>query len=123
MNATRTAVRDSAFVTVVGTATGDATIADTKAGKPYARFSIKVETKNETLWISAICFDAGVVDSARAVRKDCRVDVGGRLQLRTWTGNDGQMRAGVGMVAETVTILEQPARSDAAMFDDDYFSR
>ncbi|HVA90417.1 MAG TPA: single-stranded DNA-binding protein [Chloroflexota bacterium] len=81
---------DSTYLTAIGTATTDVVIAMTKAAKPYARFTVKAEVAKETHWLSVIAFDAAVVDGARQVRQGARVDVGGRLQVRTWTGTDGK---------------------------------
>jgi len=109
---------DSTNLVAVGTATSDATIADTKGGKAYARFQVKVEGKQEVIWLSVIAFDAGPVECARKVRQGARVEVGGRLQIRVWSGTDGKERTSVGIVAATLTVLTQPPQADSDPFDD-----
>src|ERR1017187_4454767 len=100
--------QDSAYLTAIGTATTDAVIAMTKTAKPYARFTVKAEVAKDTHWLSVIAFDAAPVEAARPVRKGARVEVAGRLQVRTWTGTDGRERTSVGVVAATIALLASP---------------
>jgi len=104
--------QDSAYLTAIGTATTDAVIAMTKTAKPYARFTVKAEVAKDTHWLSVIAFDSAVVDGARQIRKGARVDVGGRLQVRTWTGTDGKERTSIGIVASALTLLADAPQAE-----------
>jgi single-stranded DNA-binding protein len=117
---TNTAPKDSAYLTALGTVTTDATIALAKNGKDYARFTLKAEVGKDTHWLSIIAFDADAVESVRQVRKGCRVDVGGRLQIRTWTGTDGKERTSVGIVANAIAIVSEPdaVDDDPSLYDE-----
>jgi single-stranded DNA-binding protein len=117
MNANQAPV-DSAYLTIIGTATADATIAVTKNNKEYARIQVKVISRQETTWLGVICFDTDTVESAKRVRKDSRVDVGGRLQIREYTANDGQKRTSVGIVAQAIAFISQPVTDEYDPFED-----
>ncbi|HVA89818.1 MAG TPA: single-stranded DNA-binding protein [Chloroflexota bacterium] len=109
---------DSTFLTTIGTAKDDAVIALTKAGKPYARLTLKSEAGKETLWLSIVTFEGALVESARTIRAGARLEAAGRLQVRTWTGTDGRERTSVGIVAATLTLLAQPPQANDDPFDD-----
>jgi single-stranded DNA-binding protein len=117
---TNNAPKDSAYLTALGTVTTDATLATAKNNKEYGRFTLKAEVGKDTFWLSIIAFDADAVESVRQVRKGCRVDVGGRLQIRAWTGTDGKERTSVGIVANAIAVVSQPdsMADDPSLYDD-----
>ena len=110
---------DSTFLTTTGTAKDDAVIALTKAGKPYARLTLKSEAGKETLWLSIVTFEGALVEAARAIRAGARLVAAGRLQVRSWVGTDGKERTSVGIVAATLTVLTQPPQAEEDPYDDD----
>ena len=46
-------------------------------------------------------------ESGSLLKKGMRVYVSGRLEARPWTAQDGQVRAGLELVADTVEFLSQ----------------
>ena len=109
---------DSTYLTAIGTTKDDAVIAFTKAGKPYARLTLKTEAGKETLWLSVIAFEGATVETARAIRAGARLEAAGRLQVRTWTGTDGKERTSVGIIAATLDLIAQSPHTDNDPFDD-----
>ncbi len=115
---TTQAPQDSVYLTAIGTVASDVVIAQTKKNQDYARVTVKAEVMKETFWLSVIAFDAAIVESLRRVHKDARVDVAGRLQVRTWTGNDGKERTSIGLVASTFSLLTGARTAQADPYED-----
>lgn len=114
-------------VQIIGNLGRDPEMRYTPSGSPVTNFSVAVtrrrpsgqegEWVDETDWYRVVCWQrlAEQVDNMASkgfLVKGTKVYVDGRLQIRTYTGNDGQERTSVEVVANQVLILS--GRSEPA---------
>jgi single-strand DNA-binding protein len=84
-----------------------------KAGKPWASFTVAVggegEDKEDTQWIRVAVFGSKAEELAVAgsLTKGVRVYVEGRLRLDRWTAKDGTQQAGLSVAANVVQAMGQ----------------
>jgi single-strand DNA-binding protein len=114
---------DLCKATLIGNVGRDAEQRFTQAGKSIVNFSMACnrlgpppqdggERREETQWFTILCFGRlGEVALNRAT-KGSRVYVEGRLQTRSYTGNDGQPRFVVEVLATEFMMLGSRQRSD-----------
>lgn len=99
------------------------------------RTRVEGEWTEKTEWVRCTVFGARAETLSNHLRKGMRVYVAGRLEARPWTSQQGEVRAGLELVADTVEFfsskrdddgeqpatgwkpIQQPARGKAA--DDD----
>jgi single-strand DNA-binding protein len=101
---------------IIGNLGRDPEMRYTAAGKPVTNFSVAVsrrytvegETREETQWFRVSAWNQLAERCSQYLTKGQRVYVEGRLQTRQWTGNDGQTRTEVEIVANDVVFLSTP---------------
>jgi single-strand DNA-binding protein len=70
------------------------------------------EWKEETEWFRVVAWGPLAERTAEYLRKGRKVYVEGRLQTRSWEGQDGQKRYTTELIANTVTALDPRQRED-----------
>lgn len=102
--------------------------------KPYCRFSIAVDRpfrnqqtgEKETDFIDCVSFGRNAEFVQNYVSKGRLVAVDGRLQIRSWTAEDGTKRTRAEVVADNVQALDRPnggaAPRQSQPDDDDPFA-
>ena len=65
------------------------------------------ERKEETEWFSVVCWNKLAETVSQFLQKGRRAYVEGRLQTRSWEGQDGQTRYRTEVVANTVLFLDR----------------
>lgn len=88
-------------------------------GAPYLRFNVASNGrvrdesgtwKDETTWVRVTIFGQRAESLQNHLRKGMRVFVDGRLEARPWTGQSGQLSAGLELIATDVEFMS--ARGD-----------
>ena len=83
-------------------------------GKPWASFPVAVDAKTDgevpATWVRVALFGATVSALAPRLTKGAEVYCEGRLSLGTWTGRDGEARAGLNLAAWEVQPMGQIGR-------------
>jgi single-strand DNA-binding protein len=72
------------------------------------------EWKEETEWFRVVAWGPLAERTAENLRKGRKVYVEGRLQTRSWEGQDGQKRYTTELIASTVTALDSRPREEGA---------
>jgi single-strand DNA-binding protein len=101
---------------IIGNLGGDPEMRFTPDGKPVTNFSVAVnrrftsqgESREETEWFRVSAWNQLAERCQQFLTKGRQVYVEGRLQTRQWTGNDGQTRTSVEIVASDVVFLGSP---------------
>jgi len=93
----------------------------TPNGQAVTQFTVAVnrnykdssgEWKEETEWFRVVAWGPLAERTAEYLRKGRKVYVEGRLQTRSWEGQDGQKRYTTELIASTVTALDPRPRED-----------
>ena len=101
-------------VMIIGNVGRDPEMRYTPDGKPQAKFSVAVsrvwtnqegERKEETEWFNVVAWDKLAEICGNYITKGLKVYVEGRLQTRTWEGQDGQKHKSVDLVARDVVFM------------------
>lgn len=109
--------------TIIGNLGRDPEMRYTPSGKPVTSFSVACnrvyttaegERKEETEWFRVIAWGKLAETCSQILSKGRRVYVEGRLQTRTWEGQDGQKRIEVEIVANDMIVLDSKPRSEGA---------
>lgn len=88
----------------------------TEKGKPVTSFSVAVNRtfntpdggrREETEWVSIVAWEKLAETCNQYLGKGSKVYVEGRLQTRSWDGQDGQKRYKTEVVASTVLFLDR----------------
>lgn len=88
-------------------------------GSPFLRFSVASNGRvrdqqgnwsDETTWVRVTVFGQRAESLSKLLDKGTRVFVDGRLEARPWTGQNGQVNAGLEMVATDCEFMS--ARSE-----------
>lgn len=102
---------------IIGNLGRDPEMRYTPSGKPVTSFSVAVSRKyttadgdprEETQWFRVNAWSKLAETCNEFLSKGRKVFVEGRLQVRTWEGQDGQKRTSVEIVASDVVWLDQP---------------
>ena len=99
-------------VQIIGRAGKDPELRYTPAGKATAEFSVAVDGFRRqgeepiTEWFSIVCWEKLAETVNTLVTKGRLLYVEGRLQTRSWEGQDGQKKYRTEVVASTVTMLD-----------------
>ncbi|MSQ61676.1 MAG: single-stranded DNA-binding protein [Dehalococcoidia bacterium] len=76
------------------------------------------ERREETEWFSVVTWRKLAETCSQYLQKGRRAYVEGRLQTRSWDGNDGQRHWRTEVIAETVLFLDRAGGGDSAPMDD-----
>ena len=108
-------------VILIGRLTRDPEVRYTQSGKAFARFSLAVdrrfargsqqEGQQTADFIPVVCWEKLAEICGNNLSKGRRVAVEGRLQVRSYDGNDGQRRYATDVVADTVEFLDAKGSS------------
>lgn len=108
--------------TIIGNLGRDPEMRYTPNGKPVTSFSVACnrvytasdgERREETEWFRVIAWGKLAETCSQILSKGRRVYVEGRLQTRTWEGQDGQKRTEIEIVANDMVVLDSRPRGDA----------
>ncbi len=106
---------------IIGNLGRDPEMRYTQSGQAVTQFTVAVnrnykdssgEWKEETEWFRVVAWAALAERTAEYLRKGRKVYVEGRLQTRTWEGQDGQKHYTTELIANTVTALDPRPRED-----------
>ena len=86
------------------------------AGRNYT--TREGERREETEWFNIVAWDKLAETCSQYLQKGRRVYVEGRLQTRSWDGNDGQRHWRTEVIATTVLFLDRAGGGDSAPMDD-----
>ncbi len=120
-------------VMIIGNVGADPEMRYTPSGKAVTSFRVAVNRQwtgqdgpqKETEWFSIVTWDKLAESCSQYVKKGSSVYVEGRLQTRSWDGQDGQKHYRTELIAQTVTFLDPRASgtsqrpSEGAAVDDD----
>jgi single-strand DNA-binding protein len=98
---------------IIGNLGQDPEMRFTQSGLASTRFSVAVNQRRRRDgeedpppdWYRVTCFGQLAENADQVLRKGLRVYVDGRLQIDKWTGNDGQERTTVEIIASDFLIL------------------
>jgi single-strand DNA-binding protein len=109
---------------IIGNLGRDPEMRYTANGQAVTQFTVAVnrnykdasgEWKEETEWFRVVAWGPLAERTAEYLRKGRKVYVEGRLQTRTWEGQDGQKHYTTELIANTVTGLDpRPPREEGA---------
>jgi single-strand DNA-binding protein len=109
---------------IIGNLGRDPEMRYTPNGQAVTQFTVAVnrnykdssgEWKEETEWFRIVAWGPLAERTAEYLRKGRKVYVEGRLQTRTWEGQDGQKHYTTELIANTVTALDPRPREDGAV--------
>ena len=112
-------------VMLIGNLGADPEMRYTANGNAVTTFNLAVnrnwtgpdgERKEETEWFTVVSWNKLAETVSQFLQKGRRAYVEGRLQTRSWEGQDGQKRYKTEVVANTVLFLDKP---QAAPMPDD----
>ncbi|MHB8994103.1 MAG: single-stranded DNA-binding protein [Armatimonadota bacterium] len=105
-------------VVLVGRLANDPEMKYTQSGMPITTFRLAVDRgrkndqgESETDWLNIVAFQKTAELVAQYCDKGSLVGIEGRIQSRTWEGQDGKKNYSVEIVANNVRFLE--SRSEA----------
>lgn len=121
---------------IIGNIGGDPEMKYSSSGAPYLRFNVASnyrsknqtgEWENRTEWVRCTIFGARAESLNQYLSKGVRVFVDGRLEARPWTSSQGEVRAGLELVASDCEffslkqedVTQQPARQSQPTAPDD----
>lgn len=113
--------------TIVGNLGADPEQRFTQDGRPITRFRVAVNNRRKdrdgnfvdhTEWFSVTSFGRQAEIAAERLQKGSRVYVDGRLESRTYQGNDGQSRYSLDIVANELILLDSRPRGGESEFGD-----
>lgn len=117
---------------LIGNIGGDPDLKYSSAGSPFLRFNVASNGRvrdaqgnwqDETTWVRVTVFGARAEKLAEMLKKGLRVFVDGRLEARPWTDQQGNVRAGLELVASDVEFMSprdsQPAATGRGASDAD----
>ena len=108
---------------IIGNLGRDPEMRYTAGGQAVTQFTVAVnrnykdtngEWKEETEWFRVVAWAALAERTAEYLRKGRKVYVEGRLQTRSWEGQDGQKHYTTELIANTVTALDPRPREEGA---------
>ena len=106
--------------TIIGNVTNDPELKFTEGGKPSLKFGVAVNTywtdasgekKERTSYFNVVAWGYLAEDSAAVLEKGVGVIISGRLDQRSWEGNDGKKNSTIEVVADTVGIQTRSIES------------
>ncbi len=117
---------------IIGNLGSDPDMRYSASGAPFLRFNVAAnirvkdqdgEFRDKTEWVRVTTFGNRAETLAQYLRKGSRVYVEGRLEARPWTDQQGQVRAGLELIGDTVEFMspredsggERPAQARAPL--------
>jgi single-strand DNA-binding protein len=106
-------------VMLIGNVGRDPEMRYTPSGTPVTSFSVACgrvrntpdgERREETEWFNIVAWDKLAETVSQYLTKGQKVYVEGRLQTRSWEGQDGQKRSRTEVVANTLIFLSPKQR-------------
>jgi single-strand DNA-binding protein len=100
---------------IIGNLGRDPEMKYTQTGTPVTQFSVAVSRTrkspdgqqiDETEWFRVVAWERLAETCNEYLRKGSKVYIEGRLQTRKWTGQDGQERTTVEVVANEMLLLD-----------------
>jgi single-strand DNA-binding protein len=111
-------------IVLIGRLTKDVDLRFTTTGKPTANFTLAVDRpyrnqqgEKEADFIPVVVWNKLAEHCANYIGKGRLVAVDGRLQIRSYDGNDGQRKYITEVVAETVKFLDRAKEEPLAEFE------
>jgi len=107
---------------LIGNLGGDPDLQYSASGSAFLRLNVATngrvrtqagEWEDRTEWVRVTVFGQRAESLSTLLKKGTRVYVSGRLEARPWTGKDGQEKAGLEVVAETVEFMSSRQDDDA----------
>jgi single-strand DNA-binding protein len=107
---------------IIGNLGNDPEMRYSAGGAPFLRFNVasnfrarspEGEWQDKTEWVRVTVFGQRAETLGQYLKKGSRVYVDGRLEARPWTDQQGQVRAGLELVASDVEFMS--TRSDDEM--------
>ena len=116
-------------VMIIGNLGRDPELRYTQRGTPVCNFTVAVNrpgrmddatgqrSEDETEWFAVVAWDKLAETCSQYLAKGRKVYIEGRLQTRSWEGQDGQKRSRVEVLAQQMVMLDAkaPAGEEAAM--------
>ena len=106
-------------VVLVGRLANDPEMKYTPSGMPVTTFRLAVDRgrksesgESQTDWLNVVCFQKTAEFVAQYMDKGAMIGLEGRVQSRTWEGQDGRRNYAVEIVANRVHFLESKAEAD-----------
>ena len=102
-------------VMIIGNVGRDPEMRYTPSGSAVTSFSVAVsrrwttpggESKDETEWFNVVAWDKLAETCNQLITKGRKVYIEGRLQTRSWEGQDGQKRYRTEVIAGTMLLLD-----------------
>jgi single-strand DNA-binding protein len=99
---------------IIGNLGGDPEMRYAATGQPFLRFNVasnyrtrtpEGEWQDKTEWVRVTVSGARAESLAQYLKKGTRVFVDGRLEARPWTDQQGQVRAGLEVMANEVQFM------------------
>lgn len=101
-------------VMIIGNLGDEPTMRFTPSGSPVTTFSVAVnrkyntqdgETKDQTEWFSVVAWNKQAETCNQYLNKGSQVYIEGRLQTRSWEGQDGEKKYRTEVIANQVLFL------------------
>ena len=111
--------------TLIGNLGNDPEMRYSASGSPFLRFNVASsyrtrdaggEWQERTEWVRVTVFGQRAESLSQYLQKGTRVYVSGRLEARPWTDREGQVRAGLEVIADDVEFFNSQRSPD---FDTD----
>jgi single-strand DNA-binding protein len=108
--------------TLIGNLGNDPEMRYSANGAPFLRFNVasnyrtrtpEGEWQDRTEWVRVTVFGQRAESLAQYLHKGTRVYVDGRLEARPWTDQQGQVRAGLEVVASEIVHMSSRAEDEA----------
>jgi single-strand DNA-binding protein len=102
-------------VMIIGNVGRDPEMRYTPSGSAVTSFSVAVsrrwttpdnQTRDETEWFNVVAWDKLAETCNQLITKGRKVYIEGRLQTRSWEGQDGQKRYRTEVIAATMLLLD-----------------
>lgn len=107
-------------VMIIGNVGREPEMRYTQNGTPVTSFSVAAtrrwiapegDQREETEWFNVVLWNKLAETASRYVSKGSRIYVEGRLQTRSWEGQDGQKRYRTEIVAQNMILLDSRPKS------------
>ena len=113
-------------VMIIGNVGRDPEMRYTPSGAAVTSFSVAVsrrwttpdnQQRDETEWFNVVAWDKLAETCNQLITKGRKVYIEGRLQTRSWEGQDGQKRSRVEVLAQQMVMLDAkaPAGDEATL--------
>src|SRR5262245_36094788 len=116
-------------VMIIGNLGRDPELRYTQRGTPVCNFTVAVNrpgrlddttgqrSEDETEWFAVVAWDKLAETCSQYIGKGRKVYIEGRLQTRSWEGQDGQKRSRVEVLAQQMVMLDarQPSGDEPAL--------